>query len=377
MPKIIHTADLQIGKQFENLGADLDKLAYLRQARLDVVRRIGKLAEDRDAVAVVVAGDVFDRSEVSDLVVRQTLAAMQESTVPWILLPGNHDPDGSASVWDRVERIGRETRVRVARSQEPILLSGNALAILPAPLTRRHQFADPTEHFDTQATPAGAARIGLAHGSVRNRLAPSAETHNMIAEDRAQTADLDYLALGDWHSAREIAPKSWYAGTPEPDNFDQTSGTALVVDVAGLGASPVVECVRVSRYHWHKLSVSLQSPDALAQLKAAIAPLSEQLSTAVIDLSIAGAISLADRNSIEQELANLEAGCQVIRGHYEQLFEEPTEADLDDLGRQGFIASVVSRLRLLETNQDNNDSPYARMALRRLYVEHVIGGHQQ
>jgi DNA repair exonuclease SbcCD nuclease subunit len=376
MPKIIHTADLHIGKQFEHLGAEVDKLAYLRQARIDVVREIGKLAEDRAAVAIVVAGDVFDRSEVSDLVVRQTLAAMQESSVPWVLLPGNHDPDGPASVWDRVERIARGPRIRIARSQEPILLADNALAIIPAPLTRRHQFADPTQHFDAQDTPADAARVGLAHGSVRNRLSPTAETHNMIAEDRASAAGLDYLALGDWHSVREVATRTWYAGTPEPDNFDQESGAALVVDVPGPGVVPVVERVCVSRYHWHKVSVNLHSPNALQQMKAAVSPLCARLSTAVIDLSLAGAISLADRNSVELELANLEAGCQVLRSHYDQLLEEPTEADLDDLGRQGFIASVVSRLRSLETKQEDGDSLYARMALRRLYVEHVIGGHQ-
>ena len=165
-------------------------------------------------------------------------------------------------------------------------------------------------------------------------------------------------------------------GTPEPDDFDQESGTALVVDIPGPGAAPVVERICVSRYHWNKVNVHLHSPDALQQMKAAVAPLSAQLSTAVIDLSLAGAISLSDRNSVELELANLEAGCQVLRGHYAELLEEPTEADLDDLGRHGFIAGVVSRLRALETNQQGSDPLYARMALRRLYVEHVIGGHQ-
>jgi hypothetical protein len=207
-------------------------------------------------------------------------------------------------------------------------------------------------------------------------LSPSAETHNIIAEDRALAAGLDYLALGDWHSVREIATKSWYAGTPEPDDFDQESGAALVVDIPGPGAIPVVERVCVSRYHWHKVSVDLHSPDASQQLQAAVASHCGQMSTAVIDLSLSGTISLADRNSVELELANLEAGCQVLRGHYDRLLEEPTEADLDDIGRHGFIATVVSRLRSLETNQQGSDSLYARMALRRLYVEHVIGGHQ-
>ena len=31
MVRILHTADLQLGKQFENLGAPSDKLAFLRQ----------------------------------------------------------------------------------------------------------------------------------------------------------------------------------------------------------------------------------------------------------------------------------------------------------------------------------------------------------
>jgi DNA repair exonuclease SbcCD nuclease subunit len=376
MPRIIPTADLQIGKQFGNLGADVDRLAYLRQARIDVVRRIGKVAEERGANGILVAGDVFERNEVSDLVVRQTLTAMQETTVPWVLLPGNHDPDGPAGVWDRIERIGHGPQVSVARCQEPVLLADDRLAILPAPLARKHQFADPTEQFCALKTPADAARIGLAHGSLRNRLAPGAETHNMIADDRAQTAGLDYLALGDWHSAQEVAPRTWYAGTPEPDNFDQDSGSVLIVDIPGPGETPVVERVSVSRYHWHKLSVNLQSPDAAQQLKAAVAQLCEPLSRAVIDISLTGAISLADRNAVEQELARVQAACQVLRGHYDQLLEEPTEADLDDLGRHGFIATVVSRLRMLEANHGGADSTYARGALRRLYVEHVIGGHQ-
>jgi DNA repair exonuclease SbcCD nuclease subunit len=374
MPRIIHTADLQIGKQFENLGADVDRLAYLRQARIDAVRRIGRIAAERGAQVIVVAGDVFERNEVSDLVLRQALAAMQENAVPWILLPGNHDPDGPAGVWERIERIGHGPHVHVARDRQPILLANDRIAILPAPLARKHQFADPTEHFSAQQTPAGAVRIGLAHGSLRNRLAPAAETHNMIADDRAQTATLDYLALGDWHSAREIAPKTWYAGTPEVDDFDQDSGSVLVVDIPGPGEEAAVERVQVSRYHWHKFSVNVQSPDAVQHLRAAVAQHCEPLATAVIDISLVGAISLADRNAIEQELANLQAQCQVLRGHYDQLLEEPTEADLDDLGRQGFIATVVARLRMLEANHDGADSAYARSALRHLYLEHVIGG---
>jgi len=64
MVRFLHTADWQLGKQFENLGAPPDKLAFLRQGRMDVVRRIGQLAIDRSWDAILVAGDVFERNEV-------------------------------------------------------------------------------------------------------------------------------------------------------------------------------------------------------------------------------------------------------------------------------------------------------------------------
>ena len=78
MVRFLHTADWQLGKQFENLGAPPDKLAFLRQGRMDVVRRIGQLAIDRSVDAILVAGDVFERNEVGDQLIREALAAMRQ-----------------------------------------------------------------------------------------------------------------------------------------------------------------------------------------------------------------------------------------------------------------------------------------------------------
>src|ERR1039458_10735482 len=107
MVRILHSADWQLGKQFENLGAPSDKLAFLRRGRIDVVRRIGHLAVDRSVDAILVAGDLFERNEVGDLLLREALAAMRQVNIPWLLLPGNHDPAGPASGWGRIEREGR------------------------------------------------------------------------------------------------------------------------------------------------------------------------------------------------------------------------------------------------------------------------------
>ncbi|MBX7135829.1 MAG: DNA repair exonuclease [Fimbriimonadaceae bacterium] len=374
MPRFIHTADLQIGKMFESLAAPSDRLAFLRKARIDVIRRVGKLARERSASAVLVAGDVFERSELRELVLREALAAMSETELVWVLLPGNHDPDGASSIWERITRIGCPANVILAREQQPILLADGALAIVPAPLTRRHQYADPTSHFDACPTPAGAVRVGLAHGSLQNRLAPSAETHNMILDTRAEQAQLDYLALGDWHSMREIAPRTWYAGTPEADGFDQTSGYVLVVDIAGPKQPPTVEPVRVGEYKWQRIEAVLHSPDSEVGLRTALAGIEEPWAKSVVDLRLSGAVSLAERTRIDECLADLEARLQVLRLDTSNLRSLPSETDLDELGRHGYIADVVQRLRSLSSSAGDPDSAFAEAALHRLYVEHSIGG---
>ena len=377
MVRFLHTADWQLGKQFENLGAPPDKLAFLRQGRMDVVRRIGQLAIDRSVDAILVAGDVFERNEVGDQLIREALATMRQVKIPWLLLPGNHDPAGPASVWDRIERIGCPEHVHLLHSTEPVLLADGGLAVLPAPLTRKHQFTDPTEGFGQQVTSQAAVRVGLAHGSLRNRLAPAAEQHNMISDTRADEGHLDYLALGDWHSCKEVAPRTWYAGTPESDDFDQDSGAVLIVELRGPGVAPTVERVQVGSYRWHNLRAQLQSPGAVEQLRACLASVTEPLASAVVHLEVRGAVSLSERAAIDEELANFEATVQVLRARTIDLIPSPTEEDLNDLGRQGFVSIVVERLRSLEGDAADPDSVFARAALQRLYVEQVLRGGRQ
>src|SRR3954447_21031694 len=160
VPRILHTADWQLGKQYKGLGGDPDCRSDLRSERLNAVRRIGGLAMQHQADAVLVAGDVFDMNEVSDRMVRQTLNLLAEFPVPWALLPGNHDPALPESVWTRIQRLGCPANVHLAITRAPIALANGRVAVLPAPLLRRHESADPTEFFASTQTAPGVIRIG-------------------------------------------------------------------------------------------------------------------------------------------------------------------------------------------------------------------------
>ena len=154
--------------------------------------------------------------------------------VHWHLLPGNHDPHRPEGVWDRVAQLGLPPNIHLHLAPTPCALDDHAF-LLPAPLLRKSELDDISAWMDDAATPPGALRIGLAHGSVVN-FGNGGEAANPIDPTRAAKAKLDYLALGDWHRTLQVGPAIWYAGTPEPDRAGgQEQGTALLVEIAGPG----------------------------------------------------------------------------------------------------------------------------------------------
>ncbi len=236
--RFIHTADWQLAKPFANMPPAL--AGELGAARLGVIARVALIARNEGAAHVLVAGDVFDGEQIESATIRRALEQMRQAApVTWVLLPGNHDPARVGGLWERIARIGVPDNVMVLNEAKPFALSPQAI-ILPAPLTSKNPGRDPTEWMDHAATPPGVLRIGLAHGSVHG-FGSEGESSVPLARDRAARAGLAYLALGDWHGAKQIDARTWYSGTPEPDRFKENeSGNILAVSVEG-GALPAVD----------------------------------------------------------------------------------------------------------------------------------------
>ena len=371
---LIHTADWQLGKPFGSIEGDT--AALLREERFAVVKRIASLATVRDVDAVFVAGDVFDSVTTPDQVIRRALEAMKDYGGAWVLLPGNHDPALSESPWTRIARIGRPDNVILALAPEPILLAGGKLALLPAPLTRKNEPDDITRWMDAAETPPGARRVGLAHGSISNRL-PEGDAKNEIADDRAITSKLDYLALGDWHGAMEIAPRTWYSGTPEPDRFPRNDpGNILVVtiDGGGDGAVPSVEKVAVGRFQWRRCEISCGvggEEDPASGIETMIEGVAVRPEDTLLHLSVSGTMDLAGRRRIESCLDAWQARLRYLHRDLERLIDEPSRDDLDTIDRSGFVRAAVDVLKAKADDPADPERDVARTALRILYVEHI------
>ena len=364
---LVHTADWQLGKAFGSAGNEAQ--GRLREQRFKTVERVGELAGERRADAILVAGDVFDSGTAGDHTLRRTRAAMESFGGPWVLLPGNHDPAAAEGVWTRLRRLGTPGNIIIADRPEPIVLAEGRLVVLPAPLCRHNEATDLTAWFDTVPAVAGAVRVGLAHGSIPSRLPAEAEARNPIVDDRATRASLDYLALGDWHGTLRIDARTWYSGTPEPDRAkDNDAGNALVVRIDRPGALPQVEQLPVGHFAWHALKGAVHRPEDVALLAEGVRALGNPLDRHVVELVLEGTVDFATRAALTSALDDLAARVRDLRVDETRLIVLHTDEDLQRIRPTGFVGSAVARLREAAAGTDSQ-AAVARLALQILYLE--------
>jgi DNA repair exonuclease SbcCD nuclease subunit len=129
--RFIATADWQLGMRARPLPEEAR--ARYTESRFEALARIGELARERAAAFIVVCGDVFETNQLDRRVIARTFEALRGADVPVVLVPGNHDPLDSASIYDSpvfAERCPEQ--VVVAREAEPIRIGDDA-EVLPVP----------------------------------------------------------------------------------------------------------------------------------------------------------------------------------------------------------------------------------------------------
>jgi DNA repair exonuclease SbcCD nuclease subunit len=368
--RFVHTADWQVGKVFRFV--DVSTMHLLQEARLEAISTIGRLAIERGAPTVLVGGDVYDKEGLADRTLAQPLERMRAwPTVTWHLMPGNHDPHRPDGLWDRLRRLGLPDNVRIHLTPTPCRLTEQAW-LLPAPLERRHGLADPTAWMSRAATPERALRIGLAHGSTKKFGLIDTTVPNLIAPERTEEAGLAYLALGDWHGMKQITPRCWYSGTPEPDDFDIVDGGfALLVEARDPERAPEVTPLETGRYHWRREVASIHGEADIGVLEARLRALSAEPARLVLDLTVEGTLTLAERAIFEQQIAGaLGAALAHLRLDDRGLLVTPSADDLDAIAPGGFVRAAAERLKGLAADPGNPEREIAALALMRLYVEH-------
>jgi DNA repair exonuclease SbcCD nuclease subunit len=379
----LHTADWQLGKPFASI-ADESKRHRLQQERLHAVQRMRQEVEKSAAAFVLVAGDFFDSSQATKATVSAACAAIGALGVPVLVIPGNHDHGGAGSIWQQ-EFFLREQQqlapnLRVLLTPEPLILP--QAIIFPAPLLRRHEGADPTAWIRTAladpALPPGLPRIVLAHGTIQGFGSSQddgdggSSVVNLLDISLLPAATCDYLALGDWHGTKQVAPHAWYSGTPETDRFPKGEGNDpgnLLRVTVGRGVAPVVEKISSSRFLWRVMSFRFTDDASLEgfaeQLETTLGPRGDEQ---LLALSLEGSLGIEASARLEKILESWEA--RLLRLKLDsQVTIAPTPLEITALTQRTedpLIATVASRL-VAQLEATDEEAAIARLALRELH----------
>jgi DNA repair exonuclease SbcCD nuclease subunit len=372
--RFVHTSDWHIGATF---GFADEASQVLRDERLDAITRIGTVAFAQGVRDVLVAGDIYDVETPSDRTLRQPIERMRAAeTVQWHLIPGNHDAHTPRGPWERLRRLGEReglpTNVTLHLEQHPASICEGAAFLLPSVLTRRHTMDDPTAWMDMAATPDGAVRIGLAHGSIADFGRADGQTANLIAPNRPDKAGLAYMALGDYHGALSVSARCGYSGTPEVDGFTlggDGGGTVSVVEVDGPRALPVVTPHRVGRFVWHREDASLHSATDVDVLENRLRGLVSDLGSVLVWLRVSGALSLEHREMFDSRIRQrLGSALRVLRLDDTALLPQPTAADLAAIDHAGFVRAAADKLAAMADDEASPRRRIAAAALQRLFL---------
>ncbi|HEX2892120.1 DNA repair exonuclease [Vineibacter terrae] len=366
MFRFIHSSDLHLGKRFSNFAGDLP--GRLREARHTVITRLARSAREQGATVILLAGDTFDTETPAPDVLRQALTEMaHHAPIQWVILPGNHDSLQATQLWATLKAQAPEN-VILAVEPRAIALAADVV-LLPAPCTTRRPGRDLTEWMDGVATPEGAARIGLAHGAVQS-FSEEEIACDIITPDRARRSGLDYLALGDWHGAVEVDPRTRYSGTPEPDRFKHDRfGTALLVRIAGPSIPPEVVPLETASFAWRTLALHLLDGDDPVPALAALLPEERCRRQTLARVVATGRSRLAGRAALAAAVDRAKPDFAFLELDDVGLATECDVEDLDRIDRAGALREAANALfaEAADENRSAAEREIARLALVRLY----------
>ena len=151
----------------------------------------------------------------------------------------------------------------------------------------------------------------------------------------------------------------------------EKSGLALLVEIEGPNAVPVVTSIPTGHYTWIRLSEQVNSRADVDYLAEKLRSSAAELDRVLVHLAIAGALSLENRQYFQEQIVDgVSAAFCFLRVDDRRLFPQPTAEDMDRIDRGGFVRTAADELKRL-ADEGEGDGGIAAAALERLYVEHM------
>ncbi len=241
--KLIHTSDMHLDSPLSSRLSP-DKIKERKTELLNTLARLAEEAVRIGAEAIIIAGDLFDGAITRRAAsfVRELILKYKE--IKFFILDGNHD----AGMSEAIELSGIEN-VFLFSEQGCTFLLGNEVTVSGG--------ASSDALLNSLSLPEDKANIVVLHGELRS----SGHGEHIINSVSASGKNIDYLALGHYHSysAERIDKRctAVYSGTPEGRGFDEAAECGYVLVEAGRdGVKHSFVPFAKRRLHWVRLDIS-------------------------------------------------------------------------------------------------------------------------
>jgi hypothetical protein len=191
---------------------------------------------------------------------------------------------------------------------------------------------------------------------------------NFIHLDQLPLADLDYVALGDWHGFVEAGEKAWYSGSHETDRFPKTgqkTGHVAAVRI-GRATPPVVEAVSTVRTRWLVHEQTFSSDAGPAMLHDFLNQLTQETGREqmLLRLKLVGSVGLEAHAKLDAMLRSWDAGLLALRLD-RSVAIEPSDEEIDALttSPDAPLTAHVARELVALRDRGGDDADIARTAM--------------
>jgi DNA repair protein SbcD/Mre11 len=217
--RIAHLADLHLGfRAYHRVTARgiNAREADVAEAFREGIERTIALAPD----LVLIAGDVFHTVRPSNSSIAEAfrqLASLRTRLpdVPVVLIAGNHDSPRSSDTGNILTLFREIPELYVVTEEaERVRLDSIDTTVFCLP----HNALARAEEIALEPDPGSAVNVLMLHGTVGGAAAEGkiryvSEYGGVVVEDSSIAPERwDYVALGHYHIATELAPNMWYAG---------------------------------------------------------------------------------------------------------------------------------------------------------------------
>ena len=266
MIRLLHTADVHLGRQFPSLR---NKAGEYRNQLLRTFEKVVDLAVTEDVSLLLIAGDLFDTNRVHGLTIGKVLTAfrkLETSGIRVCIIPGTHDAYSEDSLYRSLRFPQNVTVFTPEQSQQTYEdLDLTVYGMVPE---SKSWGKSPLQGLSL--TQKSEFHIGMVHCSIKH--SGIIETDGMILDrEEITSSGLDYLALGHWHSFQEFSQgntKACYSGSPEPMDMDQKgAGNVVLVTLKERGRVEI-QPIRVGTRKCESITIDvtpLESIDSIAK----------------------------------------------------------------------------------------------------------------